>query len=249
MVQALADPPGAAVDAAAIAARLAHVRDRVAATARAAGRSPDDVTIVAVTKTWPPAVIAAAADAGQRHMAESRARDLRDKARDPLLAGRDLIWHFVGRLQTNKVKHVVGTYALVHSLDRWDLAEALDHRADFADTHQDVLIQVNIDGDPRKAGVSADGLAAFTDRVAGLAHLRVRGLMTIPALDADPAAAFDRLRRLRDAVARDHPGVVHLSMGMSRDYEQAVARGATMVRPGEAVFGPRRSNRDRQPPT
>lgn len=224
----------------AVATRLAEVRARVAEHTRASGRRPEDVTIVAITKTWDARVVAAAARAGQRHFGESRAQELRDKARSDVLAQwEDLRWHFVGRLQTNKVKYVVGTCALVHSVDRWDLAEALNDRADFAGIVQRVLVQVNTDRDPDKAGVAPGELHAFLDRCGTLAHIDVQGLMTIPALHGDPARGFSRLRELRDAVRRDHPHVAHLSMGMSRDYDRAICEGATMVRPGEAIFGPR----------
>lgn len=222
--------------------RLAAVRGRMAAAARRAGRADDDVLLVAVSKTWGIDRVAAAAAAGQRHFGESRAQELRDKLDrvDELPAGTNVDWHFVGRLQTNKVKYVVGACSLVHSLDRWELAEALAARADYESTTQAVLVQVNVDDDPRKAGVAPAEVPAFLDRLAALSAVRCRGLMTLPALGGDSPAAFAALRRLRDEVVQDHPDVTDLSMGMSRDYEEAIAEGATIVRIGEAVFGPRR---------
>lgn len=236
-------PPDVVGDAEAIAGTIAErldlVRDHVAEVAREVGRRADDVTIVAVGKTWGIDRVEAAARAGHRDFGESRAQELRDKvdARD------DLIWHFVGRLQTNKVKYVVGACALVHSLDRWDLAESLAARAEFEDTTQDVLVQVNADDDPAKAGVDPEELPGFLDRLETLTALRCRGLMTIPAMDGDPRSAYSRLRELRDRLRDEHPSVVHLSMGMSRDFPEAIREGATIVRVGEAIFGPRQTQR------
>ena len=228
----------------AVASRLADVRGRVAAAARAVGRDPDEVRLVAVRKTRDVDAIAAAAAAGQREFGESRAQELRDKlaaAEGVLPSG--IRWHFVGRLQRNKVKYVAGRCALIHSVDRWPIAQAIADRAEPpaapGETRQPVLAQVNVDDDPAKAGVPPDAVAAFVDRLAALEGVRCIGLMTVPALDADPAPAFDRLRRLRDEVQRAHPDVTELSMGMSRDFETAIAEGATIVRIGEAIFGPR----------
>lgn len=225
---------------AAIAERLTAVRADVSAAARASGRAPEDVTIVAISKTWGPRVVAAAAEAGQRQFGESRAQEVRGKVNSAAVARwSDIIWHFVGRLQTNKVKYVVGTCALVHSVDRWELAKALNDRAGFAGTTQRVLVQVNTDDDPSKAGLVPAALPRFLERMTALEHVRVEGLMTIPSLVGDPAPAFARLRALRDRSRVEHGSVTDLSMGMSRDYESAIREGATLVRIGEAIFGPR----------
>jgi pyridoxal phosphate enzyme (YggS family) len=209
-------------------------------SAHAADRSTDDITTIAVSKMHPAATVAQAAQAGQRHFGESRANELRDKHKDPALRDvDDLVWHFVGRLQTNKVKHVVGTAALVHSLDRWSLAEALDQRATAQGIVQRVLLQVNVDDDPAKAGVDPSELPLFVDQCAQLQGIRVEGLMTIPEQYGNARSAFAALRRLREQVSIDHPAVIELSMGMSADYPAAIAEGATMIRPGQAIFGPR----------
>ena len=223
-----------------VADRLVEVRSAVADAARTSGRQPADVTIVAISKTRDARGVRAAARMGQRHFGESRAQELRDKVGHAVLTPwDDIVWHFVGRLQTNKVKFVVGDCALVHSVDRWDVAAALDSRARFAGTSQRVLVQINTDDDPGKAGLTPQALPGFLARMAPLDHVRVDGLMTIPALDGDPARAFARLRALRDDIGHDHPSVRHLSMGMSRDYVAAIREGATIVRVGEAIFGPR----------
>ena len=223
-----------------IAERLTAVRASAAAAARASGRTPEDVTIVAISKTWGPRVVAAAAEAGQRQFGESRAQEVRGKVNSAAVARwSDITWHFVGRLQTNKVKYVVGTCALVHSVDRWELAKALDDRAAFAGTTQRVLVQVNTGDDPAKAGLAPAALPRFLERMTALEHLRVEGLMTIPSLAGDPAPAFARLRALRDRAREDHPRVTELSMGMSRDYDTAIREGATLIRIGEAIFGAR----------
>lgn len=224
----LADGPRAVAD------RLADVRGRIAGAAEAAGRDASEVGVVAVCKRQPLAAVRAAFEAGQIVFGESRPRDLRDRS----LQLPDAAWHLVGRLQTNKVKHVVGC-ALVHSVDRDDLVDALARRADHDDVDQDVLVQVNVDGDPAKAGYPPDRVAAALDRVRRAGRLRAVGLMTMPALHADPRPAYARLRELRDHHAASSPDLVHLSMGMSSDLEAAVGEGATLVRPGEAVFGPR----------
>ena len=231
---------GGASRRACIAERLANVRGEVARAARASGRSPEDVTIVAVSKTWDAHTIALAAEAGQRQFGESRAQELRDKQGSPPLdRWKNLAWHFVGRLQTNKVKYVVGSCAMVHSVDRWDLAQALHERADFDGSVVQALVQVNVDDDPSKAGLLPEAVPAFVERCTTLSALRIRGLMTIPALGGDARPAFQRLRDLRDAIRADHPRLVELSMGMSADYADAVAQGATIIRPGQAIFGPR----------
>lgn len=222
-----------------IAERYASVRDEVDAAARRAGRDPGDVTIVAVVKTWPADVVAEAFDAGIEDVGESRAQDLRAKTAALGDRGR---WHFVGAVQGNKVRQVVGAAALVHSVDRLDLAAGMDKRARAADIVQEVLIQVNLGDEEQKAGVAAAGVAQLAEGIAALPALRLRGLMTIPPLTEDPAGArpyFSRLAVLGAKVASEWPGATELSMGMTRDYPIAVEEGATLVRVGTAIFGPR----------
>lgn len=219
--------------------RLSDVMERIAAACERAGRSPDDVTLVAVAKTFPADRVAAVIDAGATDIGENRAQELKEKA---AVLGDRAQWHFIGPLQTNKVRQVVGVARLIHSVDRFGLGEAIARRARSLGIVQDVLVEVNIAAEAAKSGVEphqAVGLAAELDALEGL---RVVGLMAIPPQAGSPDGArlyFSQLAALRDEVARRVPGAVHLSMGMSDDFEIAVEEGATLVRVGRAIFGPR----------
>lgn len=228
-----------------VAERLQRALGRIAAAAERAGRSPAGITLVAVSKTFPLDVVRVARAAGQVDFGESRAQELQGRVRDaaaetpeglPPLGAR---WHFVGRLQRNKVRDVVGVATLIHSVDRRDLAADIGARALAIGRVQRVLVQVDVDDDPAKAGVPVHETAALVAAVRELPGVAVEGLMAIPALDGDPRAAFKRLRALRDDLRERFPEVQHLSMGMSGDYEAAVEEGATLVRLGEAIFGRR----------
>jgi hypothetical protein len=226
-----------------IAARLADVRARIAAAAAASGRAAGDVTLIAVSKKMPVEDVASAIAADQLDFGENYAQELRDKraafaAEDP--AGVRLRWHFIGPLQSNKVKYVAGNVALIHSVDSAALLDEIDRR----EGGQECLIQVNLAGEAQKRGVAPDALPALLDHVASLAHVRCLGLMLIPPLAA-PAVnrpLFAALRALRDqqaAIARPRVDLRELSMGMSDDFEVAVAEGATTLRLGRVLFGPR----------
>lgn len=221
-----------------VTARIEEVRARMAAAADRAGRSLSGVTLVAVSKTFPDDAVRAVRDAGMLDFGESRAQALQQRlAASPALAVR---WHFVGRLQRNKVELVVGHATLIHSVDRMALAERIADVAAAADRVQRVLVQVNISDDPDKAGFTVEETAGTVARLRQLPGISVQGLMTIPALDADPSEAFERMRDLRDDLRARFPEVVHLSMGMSGDYETAILNGATIIRVGTGIFGPRR---------
>jgi len=227
-----------------IAARLADVRRRIAEAAARAGRSRASVTLVAVSKLFDVSDVLAARRAGQSDFGESRAQELARKARE---AGGGIRWHFVGRLQRNKVKDVVGVASLIHSVDRIELAEAIAERARREERVQRVLVQVNVGDDPAKAGVRPEDALALVARVREMDGIACEGLMTIPPLDVDPRPVFVALRELRDDLRERFPEVQHLSMGMSNDFEVAVEEGATIVRLGEAVFGPRPQPAERTP--
>jgi PLP dependent protein len=216
-----------------VAGRLAAVRARVAGAAQRAGRDPGEVTLVAVSKAFGVEHVRAAVAAGQRDLGESKAQELTVKAG---ALGEGVRWHFVGRLQRNKVDQVVGTVHLVHSVDRLPLARALNERALRVGTVQRVLLQVNAAGDPAKAGCAPGELADLLSGVRALDGLDCVGLMTVPAFGEDPRPAFQLLRALRDRL-----GLTELSMGMSDDVEIAVEEGATLVRVGRAIFGQRPS--------
>jgi pyridoxal phosphate enzyme (YggS family) len=235
-----------------IARALDVVRTRIQRAEAAAGRPAGSVTLLAVSKTMPPEDVAAALAAGQRDFAENYAQELRDK-RQALVTGPR--WHFIGPLQSNKVKYVAGQVALLHSLDNLELAAEVDRRTGASTPAistqvttpdaptQDVLIQVNVAGEPQKRGAPAGELPALLDGLVALPRLRCRGLMVIPPVTGDPRPHFAALRVLRDreaARARPHVDLSELSMGMSQDLEAAIAEGATLVRVGTAIFGERR---------
>lgn len=225
-------------ESASIAGRLARVKQRIEDAAERSGRRPDEVTLVAVSKTFGLHAIKEALNAGIEDLGENRAQEFKQKVQ--VLP--DLRWHFVGHVQTNKARHVVGAH-LIHSVDRSGLAEALDARARRMDRRQDVLIEVNVTGEAAKHGVEPGRLEKLGERVAALEGLRMRGLMTMAPVTDDPEAArpaFADLKALADVIAPvSHEGKVELSMGMTNDFEVAIEEGATIVRVGRAIFGPR----------
>jgi len=223
-----------------IATRWAEVRARVDAACRAAGRDPAEVTVVAVSKLHPTTAIAAAVAAGVRDLGENYAQELVAKQAElPALDPTAVRWHFIGRLQRNKAKLVAGKVALVHAVDSIELGAELGKRAAASGAVQPVLIAVNLGGEASKSGVEAADVAALVDGLVGVAGVRVDGLMTMPPPADDPEASrphFRALRALRDQLGRALP---ILSMGMSGDFEVAIAEGATHVRIGTAIFGDR----------
>jgi len=223
-----------------VAGRLADVRARIERAARACGRDPARVRLVAVSKGQPSEAISAAYEAGQRAFGENYAQELERKARE-LVALPALEWHFIGHVQTNKAKLIARTAHTVHSVDSEVLARELGKRVAAAGRLRlPVLIEVNVGGEPQKHGARPSEIADVMRAVQVAASLELRGLMTVPPADDLQAArrAFETLASLRSL----HGGPVvlpELSMGMSADLEVAVAAGATLVRVGTAVFGPR----------
>lgn len=226
----------------AIADNLTHILAKIADAARRAGRDPASVRLVAVSKTMPAEAVEEAARAGQRLFGENYVQEFTAKARE---VREPVEWHFIGHLQSNKVKYLAGLVTCIHSVDRLSLAEEIDRQWAKLDAVCDILVQVNIAGEETKSGTSAAELTDLVAAMATLPHVRVRGLMTMPPFFDDPEEArpyFRELRRLADAVAAEKiPGVsmAELSMGMSGDYEAAVEEGATLVRIGTALFGER----------
>jgi PLP dependent protein len=208
---------------------------------RVRARLRPGVTLVAVSKTQPPEAIREAYAAGQRDFGENYAQEWRDKAA-ALADLPDLVWHFIGGLQTNKVKYLVAgdaaapRAAWVHTVDRLALAEELSKRSARRGATTRVLLEVNVAGEAAKSGCAPGEVPALADAVAALPALELRGLMCIPPAEGDPRPHFQRLRALRDGLDRALPD---LSMGMSGDYEAAIEEGATIVRVGTAVFGSR----------
>ncbi|CQR64519.1 YggS family pyridoxal phosphate-dependent enzyme [Streptomyces leeuwenhoekii] len=228
-----------------LAGNLAKVEERIAAACAAAGRPREDVTLIVVTKTYPAEDVRILAELGVRHVAENRDQDAAPKA--AACADLPLTWHFVGQLQTNKVRSVVGYAHHVQSIDRAKLVTVLSKEAVRAGREVGCLIQVALDagesGRGERGGVAPGGIEELADLVARSPGLRLDGLMTVAPLTGEYAgrqqAAFERLMDLSTGLRRAHPAATMVSAGMSADLEQAVAAGATHVRVGTAVLGVR----------
>ncbi|MEU8070003.1 MULTISPECIES: YggS family pyridoxal phosphate-dependent enzyme [unclassified Micromonospora] len=229
-----------------LAAGLARVRARIADACAAAGRQRDEVTLVAVTKTYPAADVVALAGLGVTDVGENRDQEAAPKAEAVAAAGASPRWHFIGQLQRNKARSVVRYADVVQSVDSVRLAAALDAAAGaLRDRPLDVLVQVSIDGDAARGGAlpgAADpqrGLDPVAAAVAGADGLRLAGLMAVAPLGWEPDRAFARLAEVAAALRADHPGATALSAGMSGDLESAIGYGATHVRVGSALLGMR----------
>ena len=221
-----------------IADRWREVRSRVDAACERAGRAPSEVTIVAVSKLHPARAVDEAAAAGATDFGENYVQELVTKRAQ--ITAPTARWHYIGRLQSNKAKLVAGHVALVHAVDSVSLATELGKRAQAM---QPVLLAINAAGEQTKGGITADTALEVARGITGIANVRLDGLMTMPPPDDDPETSrsyFEALRALRDRLAGElgHPLPV-LSMGMSGDFEVAIACGATHVRIGTAIFGPR----------
>lgn len=221
-----------------LAAGLAAVRERIDAARAAAGRE-HAVGLVVVTKFFPASDIRLLADLGVHEVGENRHQEAEAKAAE--CADLDLVWHYIGALQSNKAAAVARYAGVVESLDRPKLVRGLDRGAAERGSPLDVLVQVSLDppSAEHRAGAAPDDVPALAAAVEAAEHLRLRGLMAVAPLGEDPAAAFDRLARVRERLLADHPHADRLSAGMSGDLEQAVAAGATHVRVGSAILGSR----------
>ncbi len=219
--------------------RLADVRKRIAAAAERSGRPASAVTLVAVSKTMPIEAVREAIAAGATVFGENRVQEARDKI--AALAGA-AEWHLIGHLQTNKAKLAVGLFDCIHSLDSIHLARDLDRHAGEAGRRVRCLIEVNVGGEEQKSGAAEDDVRPLLEAAARLPHILIDGLMAIPPFLSDPEAVrpfFRRLRVLRDELVRVGFALPDLSMGMTQDFEAAIEEGATLVRVGTAIFGPR----------
>ncbi len=230
--------------------RIAAIHVRVAAAAQRVGRSPEDVHIVAVSKTMPPEAVIAAARYGLRLFGENRVQEAREKIAMVSAAGlTGLRWELIGHLQTNKAARAVELFARVQSVDSLRLAEALEARAAQLGRVLPVLLEVNVAGEASKSGLAPDEVVAVARTIATLPHLRLEGLMTVAPLVDDAESVrpfFRRMRALRDTLRAEVPqanehggGWAELSMGMTDDFEVAIEEGATLVRIGRAIFGER----------
>jgi pyridoxal phosphate enzyme (YggS family) len=223
--------PDDVIDDGAIARRVDTVRARIVEAARAADRDPSTIRLVAATKTQPVAAVRAVVAAGVVDVGENRAQELAAKA--PALAGTGAVWHFIGRLQRNKINQLAPWVQWWQSVDRTEVVDALGPRVPGAR----VLVEVNVAGETQKGGCSPAGAPELVDR-ARTAGLEPLGLMTVAPAAGDPRPVFATLRELATRL-----GLAELSMGMSGDFEAAIAEGATIVRVGTALFGPRPSPR------
>ncbi|SEO97265.1 YggS family pyridoxal phosphate-dependent enzyme [Trujillonella endophytica] len=225
----------------ALAENLRAVRARIDAAARAAGRDPASVGLLAVSKTWPAADVRALAALGQHDFGENRAQELATKAAE--LAGVDLRWHFVGQLQRNKAAAVARLGAVVHSVDRASLVGVLGRLGEESGRPVEVYLQVDLGGPEgelaARGGARPDEVPALADAVAAQPGVRLLGLMAVAPRGEDPAAAFGRLAELSRRLRAAHPEAAGLSAGMSGDLEAAVQAGSTLVRVGTAIFGDR----------
>ena len=230
---------------------LAAVRERITAAATAAGRDPAGIRLVAVTKTFPAADAALLADLGQVDLGENRDQEAAAKVAEVarLRPAARIRWHMVGRLQRNKVRSVAGWADVVESVDSERLADALDRAAAAAldDGRRveplDVLVQVSLDegtAAEQRGGCPPDGVPALAARIAGTQALRLRGVMAVAPLGADPEPAFERLAAVAAALCRSYPEAVEISAGMTGDLEAAITHGSTCVRVGTALLGHRR---------
>lgn len=225
-----------------ITANLQQIRNSIDNAARLCGRNSGDVRLVAVSKTRPGADISAAYTAGQTIFGENYVQELCAKAAE---VQEPVDWHFIGHLQSNKVKYIAGIVSTIHSVDRLSLANEINRQWGQRGKICNILIQVNISGEETKSGTSGDQALELVREAAKLASIRIRGLMTMPPFFDDPEAArpyFSALRRLSEQIrAAGIPGVEmnELSMGMSGDFEVAIQEGATLVRVGTAIFGTR----------
>ncbi|WP_326638342.1 YggS family pyridoxal phosphate-dependent enzyme [Streptosporangium sp. NBC_01755] len=221
-----------------IAAGLARVEAEIAEACRAAGRGREELTLVAVSKTYPASDVRLLAGLGIADVGENRDQEASVKARE--CADLGLRWHFVGQLQTNKVRSVVGYTDVVHSVDRPRLVTALSREALGVGRRITCLVQVALGGDPARGGVPPKEAEALADAVAGAPGLELGGVMAVAPLGEEPGRAFARLREIARSVQEAHPGADVISAGMSGDMSQAIANGATHLRVGTALLGRRK---------
>ncbi|MGV9776711.1 YggS family pyridoxal phosphate-dependent enzyme [Streptosporangium sp. NPDC003464] len=221
-----------------IAAGLAQVEAEIAAACRAAGRAREELTLIAVSKTYPASDVRLLAALGVTDVGENRDQEASAKARECAELG--LTWHFVGQLQTNKARSVVGYADVVHSVDRPRLVSALSQEAVRVDREITCLVQVALDGDPGRGGARPADVPELADALAAAPGVRLGGVMAVAPLGEEPARAFARLWEIAQAVRGAHPGADVISAGMSGDMSDAIANGATHLRVGTALLGRRK---------
>lgn len=225
-----------------VAQNISHIRERIASACMRANRQVHEVTLVAITKTVPVALIHEAVDAGISTLGENRVQEASEKIAQ---FGREVSWHLVGHLQTNKVRKALSLFSVIQSVDSLRLAQEIQRHAEAAGQIARVYLEVNTSGEASKFGVDPDAALELIKQIAGFPSLRVHGLMTISALTSDAErvrGCFRRLRILREEIRRHELAGVdlqELSMGMTDDFEIAIEEGSTMIRLGRAIFGER----------
>ena len=232
-------PEGTLLTLAEAGARLLAVRAAMAEAAGRVGRNPEEIALLAVSKTFPAEMVRIYLESGLSSFGESYIQEAREKIPELAAFSPAPDWHFIGHLQRNKARYAASLFSTIHSLDQIELAAELDQRARDLGKVINVYVQVNVSGEDSKSGLRPEGLPAFVKDLAGFPSLAPQGLMTMPPFDPDPEASrpyFAALRRLRDAIVPDWPG---LSMGMSGDFQVAIEEGASIVRVGSALFGER----------
>jgi hypothetical protein len=227
-----------------IGQNLQRIKERIAAAAASCGRSPDEITLLAISKTFPVDVISEAIDAGLRQFGENRVQEAESK----ILHFREILeleWHLVGHLQSNKAKRAAELFDVVHSVDSIKVATKLSQTCQELEKVISVLLQVDLGGEPTKSGAEAGRVKEIVEAVSNLKGIQLDGLMTIPPFSEDPGQSqpfYARLRELREMLESERPGCLgrkRLSMGMSHDFEVAIKEGATIIRIGTAIFGSR----------
>ena len=223
--------------------RLARIRDRVARAAQRVGRGPEEITLIAVSKTVDPSTVQLAADVGVRDLGENRVQEAIGKFQQVKAGG--LKWHLIGHLQSNKARQAVSTFDFIHTIDTVDLAQRLDRIAGEEGKRPVVLVQVDLAHEPTKSGADEADVPEIVEALGSAENLDFRGLMTIPPFVDEPEQSrgyFKRLRELLENLNQDRAPqrlLTELSMGMSNDFEVAIEEGATMIRVGTAIFGAR----------
>ena len=223
-----------------IAANIKGIIHKIKLAAERVGRKEESVELVAVTKTVDVSRIKEAIRAGIKIIGENRVQEAREKFKD---IGKEVEWHLIGHLQTNKVKYIFDIFSLIHSVDSLSLAEEIQKRAENKGLETDILIEVNLSGEKTKFGILPEKAINFVKDISRFKNINIMGLMTIPPFSESPEDSrkyFKMLRMLRDDIQREGIEMKELSMGMSNDFEVAVEEGATMVRIGTAIFGERR---------
>jgi PLP dependent protein len=224
-----------------IASNLEAIREQIKAACLAAGRQPDEVRLIAVSKTKPALFIKEAFDAGQVEFGESYVQEFLEKQQDPILEQSPIKWHFIGHLQSNKIRSIIDKVSLIHGIDKITTAEELSKRAVQHNIQVEYLLEVNTSGESSKYGMHPDEVLSAAETLFQLPNITLRGLMTIASPDIESARLeFRNLRMLLESLKKISPDPLklsELSMGMSGDFEEAIQEGATMIRVGSAIFG------------